>query len=97
MDKTKYGKIALGIFGLHTILTIISLVCSMSNNHKVFQFGFNMGGFVLVIYPLIGGFTYIVISLIGMIKNKKLLPYLICPIISFFLWLVLGGALAVYI
>jgi len=97
MDKTKYGKIAFGIFGIHMILSLVSLFCSMSNNHSVFQFGFNLGGFVLVLYPVVGGITYIVVSLVGMIKNKKLLPYLICPPISFVMWLILIGALAVYI
>lgn len=97
MDKTKYGKTAWGIFILHAILSIISLVCTMSNNRSVFHFGFNLGGYVMIVYPIVGGLIYIIVSLIGMIKNRKLLPYLICPILSFILWLILGGSLAVYI
>ena len=97
MDKTKYGKIALGIFWIHTVLSIVALLCSMSGNHKIFQIGFNLGGWMLIVYPIVGGITYIVVSLIGMIKNKKLLPYLVCPVISIVLWLILAGALVVYV
>ena len=52
---------------------------------------------MLIVYPIVGGITYIVVSLIGMIKNKKLLPYLVCPVISIVLWLILAGALVIYV
>lgn len=97
MDKSKYGKTALGIFIVHAILTILVMVGLMSKDRSVFQAVFRMGGFVMIVYPIIGGLIYIIVSVIGMIKNKKLLPYLVCPVISFVLWVILGGALSVYI
>lgn len=97
MDRTKFGKAALGIFWGHFVLSIIVLVLTFSNSNKLFMFGFRLGAAVLIIYPLLGGLAYIIISIIGMIKNKKLLPYLICPILSFILWLIVAGSLAAYI
>lgn len=97
MDKSKFAKIALGIFWIHTALSILAIFLTTTQiTHKAFQFGFNMGGFLLIVYPIIGGLIYIVVSIIGMIKSKKLLPYLICPVISFIVWLFVGGAMAVY-
>lgn len=97
MDKTKFGKMAWGICILHVVLSLIVMFCTNSNNRSTIQFGFNLGGYVMILYPIVGGIIYIVVSIIGMIKNKKLFPYLICPIISFIVWVILGGCLAVYI
>ena len=96
MDRSKLGKTVLWIFLIHVVLSMVVLGGTLSSNYKVIQFAFGLGGFVMIIYPIVGGLIYIVVSLIGMIKNKKFLPYLICPVISFVLWLIVGGALAVY-
>lgn len=97
VDKSIYGKIAWWIFVIHTVLSLGSLFFTMSDSHKIFQLGFKMAGVMLIVYPFIGGLIYIIVSIIGMIKNKKFLPYLICPVISVILWLILAGSVVVYV
>lgn len=97
VDKTIFGKIAFGIFAIHTVLSLVSIILTLSDNHKIFQYGFRMASVLLIVYPIIGGIIYVIVSIIGMIKNKKLLPYLICPIISIIIWLILVGSVVAYV
>lgn len=63
--------LALKIFAIHIVLSFVSIVCTLSGNSKIFLFGFNMAGVLIILYPIIGGVVYLIVSLIGMIKSKK--------------------------
>lgn len=97
IDKSIFGKIAFSIFAIHTVLSFAAIILTWSDNHKIFQIGFNMASVLLIVYPIVGGIIYVIFSLIGMIKNRKVLPYLICPIISIIVWLILTGSVVVYV
>ena len=104
MDKSKYGKTALWIFICHAILSTASIVCvkisppgAGNATSSLFNIGFRMGMITLILYPIVGGITYVVISIIGIIKSKKVLPYLIFPPISLIIWLISVSVLARYI
>lgn len=97
IDKSALGIVALCIFILYMLLSFVAIGCLWSDNLKMFHFGFNMAGVLLIVYPLIGGTAYVVISLIGMIKNKKIFPYLICPVFSIILWVILIGSTVAYV
>lgn len=96
VDKSIFSIIALSIFGIHTALSFIAVLFTWSSNLKLFQIGFTMVGWLAIVYPIVGGFIYIIVSLIGMIKNKKVLPYLVCPVVSIFVWLILVGSVVAY-
>jgi len=97
VDKSIFGIIAFGIFLLHAVLSLIAILLTWSANQKLFHYGFNMAGVMLLVYPFVGGIIYVIVSFIGMIKNKKVLPYLICPILSVILWLILAGSVVSYV
>lgn len=97
VDKSKYGNTAFAIFAIHTILCLVSIICTSMSNIKVFHFGFNLAGFLLIVYPIVGGAAYLIVSIIGMVRNKKVIPYLICPVLSVFMWLILMGSVVVYV
>ena len=64
VDKSIYGRIALTIFAVHIVLSFVSIVCTLSGDSKVFLFGFNMAGVLIILYPIIGGVVYLIVSLI---------------------------------
>lgn len=97
VDKSKCWIIAFGIFVIHIILSLISIICIFSGNANVLHLGIDMAGVLILAYPIIGGLIYVIVSLIGIIKHKKILPYLIYPLISLVVWLVLGRVAAFFI
>lgn len=105
MDKSLAAKIAWINFIIYCFIGILAVVCvDISHSltphhlsHEVFEFGFNLGPYILILMPLFGGILHIVCSLIGLIKNRRVFPYLLFPIPAFIIWIVAMATMVQYV
>lgn len=107
MDKSKFAKITVILTIAYCVLAIISVACEsiytdlFSSNyqlaHSFYKAGSAMAPYILVVLPLLMVPTNLVLSIIGIIKSKKVLPYLLCPPVPVFLWFLTMATYARYI
>lgn len=107
MDKSRIAKVKVALTAVYGILAIISVICEMvykalfSSNFdlasRIFDKGMFIGMLVMVVLPILLVPVNFVISLIGMIKNRKVLPYLLCIPVSVIFWIITTSVYGRYI
>lgn len=55
---------------------------------SVFMFGIGLGGISMILYPFVGGIAFLIVSILGIIQDRKFIPYLIYSVISIILWFI---------
>lgn len=107
MDKSKLAKFKVVLTVIYCLIALIYIGCdsfyrAMFDSNRdlavtVFEFGEGFMPFVLLILPVLLVPVNIIISIIGMIKSRKVLPYLLCPLFSFVFWFIAAITRARYI
>lgn len=107
MDKSAISKATVILTVVYCIIAIVSIGCEdvysslYSSNYELamsfYKVGSQIAPFVLIVLPLLMVPASVVLSIIGMIKNKKVLPYLLCPPIPVILWILTIATYAQYI
>lgn len=97
MNKSKSSLFAWIVFIVFAALCAVSIGCERmcsflySSDKTLAKQFYAVGSAVvpwtILIYPLVVGIPYTIVSLIGMIKNKTLQPYLLITILSVVLWI----------
>lgn len=98
MDKSKKASFIVAMTFIYNALGIISIACESvyqdlykTNRDLAMNFydvGSSISPFVLLILPLILVPVFLIVSLSGIIKSRKALPYLLCPPVSVIIWFV---------
>lgn len=104
MDKSAFAIINLILSIIYCGLAIVAIVGGLlipgiySFNYDlgevVYAIGAMIGLLVMVFLPLLFVPANLILSIIGMIKSKKVLPYLVCIGVSIILW---GITVSVYV
>ena len=107
MDKSIIAKVTVVLTVIYSIIAMVSIGCESvylnlySSNYKLamsfYEAGSSMAPFVLLLLPLLMVPVSIVLTIIGIIKSKKVLPYLLCPPIPVVLWIITMATYARYI
>ena len=107
MDKSVIAKVTVILTVIYCIIAMVSIGCESvysnlySSNYELarsfYAAGSTMAPFVLVLLPLLMVPASIVLFIIGIIKSKKVLPYLLCPPIPVILWIITVATYARYI
>lgn len=107
MDKSIIAKVTVILTVGYCIIAMASIGCESIHTElfytnyelarKLYKVGSAMAPFVLVLLPLLMVPTNIVLFIIGIIKSKKVLPYLLCPPVPIFLWFATLAAYVRYI
>lgn len=107
MDKSAFAKAAVAITAIYCVLAMISIGCESiysalyDSNYELartfYAVGSGMAPFILIILPLFMVPQSFVLSVIGIIKSKRVLPYLLLPPLPLLLWLITVGTYGRYI
>ena len=107
MDKSVIAKVSVILTGIYCIIAMASIGCESvysnlySSNYELARSFYNVGStmapFVLVFLPLLMVPAGIVLSIIGIKRSRKVLPYLLCPPIPVILWIITVVTYARYI
>lgn len=107
MDKSIFAKVTVILTVIYCIIALVSIGCESiysnlySTNYELarsfYDVGSKMAPFVLLILPLLMAPANIVLFIIGIVKSKKVLPYLLCPPILVILWIITVASYARYI
>lgn len=107
MDKSVIAKVTVILNVIYCIIAVISIECESvysklySTDYERAKSFYNVGSamapYVLLLLPLLMVPICIVLSIIGIIKSKKVLPYFLCPPIPMILWILTVATYALYI
>lgn len=107
MDKSIIAKVTVILTVIYCIIAMTSIGCESvysnlySSNYELARSFYKVGSaiapFVLVFIPFFMVPVSIVMSILGIIKSKKVFPYLLCPPIPFILWIITMATYARYI
>lgn len=107
MDKSTIAKAMVILTVIYCIIAMTTIGCEFvysdlySSNYELarsfYKVGSAMAPFVTILIPFFMVPASIVLSIIGIIKSKKVLPYLLCPPIPVILWLITMATYARYI
>lgn len=107
MDKSKIAWANMIMNGLYILLCVFSLVCERiysflwSVDRDVAKIFFGMGSvcwpFIILLIPLTFVPAHITLSTIGIVKSKKVFPYLVTTIVPVILWFTVLVTCAKYV
>ncbi len=102
--RSGISKITVLIVIIYYILGILALVAHeiglSTSDYNVFAFWHNQIwdtlAPVITVGSIIGVIPYFIFNIIGMIKEKRILIFLICFILPFFMWLLVMATATAY-
>lgn len=107
MDKSVFAKVTVILTVCYCIIAMVSIGCESvysdlyHSNYELarsfYAVGSKMAPFILILLPLFMVPASLVLSIIGIVKSKKVLPYLLCPPIPVILWIFTVATYARYI
>lgn len=107
MDKSIIAKSVVILTLIYDVIGVVCIVCEsiyQSLYHSNYQLarsfytaGSMMAPFVLLLLPFLMIPASFVLSVVGIVKSKKLFPYLICPPVPIIIWIITVATYARYI
>lgn len=106
MNKSKILRVKVSLTVVYCILAIIAVVClkifenmfltDFDTAVSIFKIGDVIGTLVIIVLPIILVPVNLILSIIGIIKNKKFIPYLLCIPFSVVAWIITVSYYAPY-
>lgn len=106
-EKTVLSKIAVAIVVIYYLLGIAALVAQnigsglkVQENRELFHFLYhkvwdNLAP-ILVLVPLIGAIPNLVLNLVGMIRERRVFPFLLCIVLPIPMWILVAATATAY-
>ncbi len=106
MDKSKIALADIIVTGLYSLLAVFSIVCERicafywPVDREIGRFFYDLSSafwpFLILVLPFLLVPTHIILSVIGIAKSKKVLPYILTTIIPIILFIAVFVTLARY-
>lgn len=106
-SKTVLSKIAVGIVVVYYALGVLAMFSRLlgtsmldAGNMDGFHFWFNKMWDTLsktvVLLPFIGAIPNIIFNIVGMIKEKRVFPFLLCIFLPVIIWIIVAAYATAY-
>lgn len=105
--RTVLSMIAIAVVVIYYALGILALVAHSigmnmhsEGNFEAFKFWHNKIwdnlSMYVVMVPILGAIPNIILNIVGMIKEKRVFPFLLCIILPVFIWFIVAAVATAY-
>lgn len=106
-NRTILSKVAISIAGIYCIMGIVAVVSQSvgikyydEGKHELANFFYNkvwqtLSPFIIMM-PIIAAIPNVVLNIVGMIKEKRIFPFLLCIFAPVIIWIVVTSLAIAY-